>query len=237
MDNFLGVLGGMGPLATADFLRKLVKRTPAATDQEHIPVMLYGDCTIPDRTANIVGEGASPLPKLLAGIEALNRGGAKAICIPCNSAHCWFDEMQAASVAPLLHIVRASARQVERKNPAARTVGVLSTFGTHRMGIYSRTLADMGYAVVTPTEDEFETLVSPGIAMMKANDWAGAEAAYEKASVLLTARGAEITILGCTEIPFGMERQVRSDPAKFVDSNDALVDAVLEVFTGNARPN
>jgi aspartate racemase len=237
MNAFLGVLGGMGPLATTDFLRKLVKRTPAATDQEHIPVMVYGDCTTPDRTANIVGDGPSPLPKLLAGIEALNRSGAKAICIPCNSAHCWFDEMQAASAAPVLHIVRASAGQVAKKNPAARTIGVLSTFGTHRMGIYSNTLTAMGYSVVTPTEEEFETLVSPGIAMMKANDWAGAEAAYEKAATLLTARGAEITILGCTEIPFGMERQYRANPTKFGDSNDALVDAVLEVFTNPTRPH
>ncbi len=230
MSGFLGVLGGMGPLATADFLRKLVKKTPASIDQEHIPVMLYGDCTTPDRTASIVGTGPSPLPKLLEGIALLNRSGARAICIPCNSAHCWFDEMQAASAAPLIHIVRASAQQIRRKNPAARTVGVLSTFGTHRMRIYRQTLDEMGYAVVTPTDDEFETLVSPGIAMMKANDWAGAEAAYEKASRLLTARGAEITVLGCTEIPFGMERQYRANPTKFVDSNDALVDAVLEVF-------
>lgn len=230
MTEFLGVLGGMGPLATADFLRKLVKKTEASVDQEHIPVLLYGDCTTPDRTASIVGAGPSPLPQLLEGIRFLNQAGARAICIPCNSAHCWFDEMQAASAAPLIHIVRASAQQIRRKNPAARTVGVLSTFGTHRMRIYRQTLDEMGYAVVTPTDDEFETLVSPGIAMMKANDWAGAEAAYEKASRLLTARGAEITVLGCTEIPFGMERQYRANPTKFVDSNDALVDAVLEVF-------
>ena len=97
MADFLGVLGGMGPLATADFLRKLVKKTPAGIDQEHIPVLLYGDCTIPDRTANIVGGGLSPLPKLLDGIRFLNESGAKVICIPCNSAHCWYEEMQAAS--------------------------------------------------------------------------------------------------------------------------------------------
>lgn len=231
MRDFLGVLGGMGPLATADFLRKLVKKTPATVDQAHIPVMLYGDCTIPDRTANIVGTGASPLPKLLQGIDVLNKSGAKAICIPCNSAHCWFDEMQTASAVPLIHIVRASAKQIAKKNPAARTVGVLSTFGTHRMSIYRNTLTEMGYAVVTPTDEEFETLVSPGIAMMKANDWAGAEAAYEKAAHLLFERGAEITVLGCTEIPFGMERQYRANPSKFVDSNDALADAVLDEFT------
>jgi aspartate racemase len=230
MRNCLGVLGGMGPLATADFLRKLVKKTPAEIDQAHIPVSLYGDCTTPDRTASIVDGGASPLPKLLDGIRFLNNSGANAICIPCNSAHSWFDEMQAASQVPLLHIVRASAGQVRKKNPGAKSVGVLSTFGTHRMGMYRNTLKDLGYNVVTPTDNEFETLISPAIAMNKANKWVEAEDFYARAAQCLVDRGAEITILGCTEIPFGMERQTRANPAKFVDSNDALVDAVLEFF-------
>lgn len=231
---FLGVLGGMGPLATADFLRKLVKKTPAEVDQAHIPVLLYSDCTTPDRTAHVLGEGASPLPQLLAGVRFLNDHGASAICIPCNSAHCWYDEMQAASSAPVIHIVAASARQVRIKNPTARLVGVLSTLGTHRMGLYRKTLADNGYAVASPTEDEFETLISPAIAMNKANQWAEAEHLYEAAAQRLWDRGAEVIVLGCTEIPFGMERQVRAHPSKFVDSNDALVDAVLSFFDATA---
>ncbi len=230
--NFLGVLGGMGPLATADFLRKLVKKTPADVDQKHIPVLLYGDCTTPDRTASVVGKGPSPLPHLLAGIRFLSAQGARAICIPCNSAHCWYDEMQAASPVPVLHIVKASAEQVRRKNPVASRVGVLSTFGTHRMGIYRDTLSAMGYEVVTPSDHEFETLISPAIAMNKANKWTEAEHLYDAAAQSLWDRGAEIVVLGCTEIPFGMERQYRANPSRFVDSNDALVDAVLGLFVG-----
>jgi aspartate racemase len=233
MKDFLGVVGGMGPLATADFLRKLVKKTPASVDQEHIPVMLYGDCTTPDRTASIVGAGDSPLPQLLEGVRFLNRAGAKAICVPCNSAHCWFDEMQAASDVPIFHIVRASAGQVRRKNPDAKVVGVLSTLGTYSTGIYKSALEMLGYAVVSPTMEEFETLVSPGIAMVKANNWMEAEAAYETAAQRLTERGAEMIILGCTEIPFGMERQYRANPSRFVDSNDALAEAVIDFFTAS----
>lgn len=230
MTAFLGVLGGMGPLATADFLRKLVRKTPATVDQEHIPVLLYGDCTTPDRTACIVDQKPSPLPQLLDGIRFLNDHGARAICIPCNSAHSWFDEMERASAVPLLHIVRSSAQQVRRKNPAATRVGVLSTVGTHRMGMYRTTLAEMGYTVVSPTDDEFETLISPAIAMNKANQWSEAESRYDAATAALFDRGAEIIVLGCTEIPFGMERQVRANPERFVDSNDALVDAAVEFF-------
>ncbi len=233
--TFLGVLGGMGPLATADFLRKLVKKTPADVDQKHIPVLLYGDCTTPDRTASVVGTGPSPLPHLLAGIRFLNEQGARAICIPCNSAHCWYDDMQAASCVPILHIVKASAAQVGRKNPKASRVGVLSTLGTHRMGIYRHMLTDLGYEVVTPTDDEFDTLISPAIAMNKANQWTEAEHLYDAAAERLWERGAEIIVLGCTEIPFGMERQYRANPTKFVDSNDALVDAVLGAFASTAQ--
>jgi len=232
MSNFLGVLGGMGPLATADFLRKLVERTPAAVDQEHIPVLLYGDCTTPDRTAHIVGDGPSPLPQLLAGIKFLNEGGAQAICIPCNSAHCWYGEMAAASAVPVFHIVRASAEQVRRKNPAAKVVGVLSTAGTHRMGIYRETLVEMGFTVVAPTHEEFHTLVSPAIALIKANRLEEAEAVFAQAAASLSARGAEIIILGCTEIPIGMQRQYLAHPGRFVDSNEALALAVIGHFAG-----
>lgn len=230
MNDFLGVLGGMGPLATADFLVKLVQNTPAKIDQEHIPVLLYGDCTTPDRTASIVGSGPSPLPKLLAGIEFLNQAGVKAICIPCNSAHCWYEDMAAASRVPLFHIVKASAEQVRNKNPATRTVGVLSTLGTHQMGIYRNTLIDMGFTVVTPSSEEFEALVTPAIALIKANQLDAAERLFAQATAKLVAQGAETVILGCTEIPIGMRQQYQKNPSLFVDSNEALAMAVVSFF-------
>jgi len=224
--TFLGVLGGMGPLATADFLRKLVENSAAAIDQEHIPVILYGDCTTPDRTANIVGDGPSPLPQLLQGVRFLNEAGVGLIAIPCNSAHRWHDEMQAASAVPIVHIVRASAAQVRLKSPAARRIGVLSTFGTYRMGFYEETLTRAGYAVTAPTEDEFDTLISPAIAMAKGNCLADAESLLEVAVARLLARGAEAIVLGCTELPVSMARLIGANPALYIDSNDALVKAV-----------
>lgn len=225
----------MGPLATADFLRKLVEKTPAQVDQEHIPVLLYGDCTTPDRTAHIVGEGPSPLPKLIEGIKCLNHFGVKAICIPCNSAHCWYDELSAASSVSVFHIVRASAEQVRKKNPQATAVGVLSTFGTHQMGIYRNTLAEMSFKVVTPTDEEFQALISPAIALIKANKLEEAETVFEHASTHLRERGAEIIILGCTEIPIGMRNQYRANPSMFVDSNDALAQAVIDHFISGMK--
>jgi aspartate racemase len=226
----LGVLGGMGPLATADFLQKLVLATRAGRDQEHIPVIVYGDCTTPDRTAAVLGTGPSPLPQLTEGIEFLNAARVSAIAIPCNSAHCWHQEMADASLAPVLHIVEASARQVQRNNRKTQRVGVLSTEGTHRMGIYKATLEKMGFEVIAPTQEEFELLVSPGIADIKANRLQDAEAKFDSAADKLIARGAQQIILGCTEIPLGMQKRAAANPSTIVDSTQALVNAVLDHF-------
>jgi aspartate racemase len=228
--NTLGVLGGMGPLATADFLRKLTSATDAGCDQEHIPLIAYGDCTTPDRTASILGAGPSPLPQLLAGIEFLNRAGCAVIAIPCNSAHCWYDEMASASSVPVPHIVQSSAGKVRRNNTQTRCVGVLSTEGTHRMGIYKSTLERMEFEVLAPSQDDFDELVSPAIADIKANRIAAAEIKFDQAADRLLARGAEQIILGCTEIPLGMQSRCQSQPHSVVDSTHALVEAVIAHF-------
>jgi len=226
----LGVLGGMGPLATADFLQKLVLATKAGRDQEHIPVILYGDCTTPDRTAAVLGKGPSPVPQLVEGIEFLNAARVSVIAIPCNSAHCWYRDMVDASLAPVLHIVEASARRVQRNDPRTRRVGVLSTEGTHRMAIYKATLERLGFEVIAPTQEEFDTLVSPGIADVKANRLREAEARFDQAADRLLDRGAQQIILGCTEIPLGMQPRALANPRTVVDSTLALVEAVVAHF-------
>jgi aspartate racemase len=228
--GFLGVLGGMGPLATADFMSKLARNCNARCDQEHIPVLLYGDCTTPDRTASIVGHGPSPLPQLLAGIEFLNRAGVSAICIPCNSAHHWHAQMAAASAAPILHIAEASVSQVRLHSPKAKVVGVMSTLGTHQTGIYEQALQARGFEVLSATPLQFDTLVSPGIAHVKANEIDQAHTAFEEVARSLFDRGADVIILGCTEIPIGLQRECAAHPTRYVDSTDALTHAAIEHF-------
>ena len=231
MNNFLGVLGGMGPLATVDFLKKIVDNTSAHTDQEHVPILLYGDCTTPDRTANIVGNGVSPLPHMLKGIKFLSQAGVGAICIPCNSTHNWYEQIQAASNVPVLHIGNASVALLQKLNPEARAIGVLSTLGTLRAGIYAKPLEQMGYDVLSPSEEEFYTLVSPGIACVKANQVDEAERLFAKAADRLLQRGAHAIILGCTEIPLGMQQQCRLAPTTYVDSTDALALAAIKFLS------
>ena len=104
----LGVLGGMGPLATVDFLKKLIEETPATRDQDHIPAIAYSVPQIPDRPPAIVGNGDSPFPHMLAGIHTLRHAGATTIAIACNTAHFWYDDLLQQGGVPILHIADAA---------------------------------------------------------------------------------------------------------------------------------
>ena len=101
----LGVLGGMGPAAAAEFLRQLAAKCPAATDQEHPVVYMIGDCEIPDRSTAIFGKGESPAPVLEARLRQLCDMGAEVLAVPCNTAHYFIDDFKAALPQPLVHII------------------------------------------------------------------------------------------------------------------------------------
>lgn len=226
--RLLGVLGGMGPLATADFMRKLTEMTPASRDQEHVPVLVYSNPQIPDRSTAIVGRGESPLPALLDGIARLQDGGAEAIAIPCNTAHYWYDEMAAASRVPILHIVGSVCGVLRHKGISGGTVGVMGTAGTLHTGIYQDYLERSGYRCVLPSEAEMAELVMPGIVSVKAGDIPGAKKTLGAAADRLAERGARMVVLGCTEIPLALADASPEAAARYVDSTAALAQACLD---------
>src|ERR1700744_2374822 len=157
----LGVLGGMGPLASAQFMLRLTLLTPAARDQEHIPTVLWSDPRVPDRTMGKLAGGADPLPWLLRGIDGLQRAGCGAVAIPCNTAHGWFDAMQDAARVPILHIVDAAAAEVRRLGIAKGRVGVMGTQATLAMRLYQDRLGALGWDCIVPEEQAMRRLVSP----------------------------------------------------------------------------
>src|SRR5688572_9314835 len=120
----------MGPLASAQFMLRLTLLTPAARDQDHIPAVLWSDPRVPDRTAARIAGGEDPLPALLHGLRGLEAAGCGAVAIPCNTAHGWFEAMQAATRLPILHIVGAAAAELARLGlRSGQVVGVLGTEG------------------------------------------------------------------------------------------------------------
>jgi aspartate racemase len=222
----LGVLGGMGPLASAEFMRRLTLLTRAARDQDHIPALLWSDPRVPDRTAAHQGTGEDPLPALLRGIAALEAAGCGAIVIPCNTAHGWFAPMQAATRLPILHIVDAAAAELARLGVAGGTVGVLATAGTLAMRLYQDRLAALGHDCLVPAAAEMAALVTPAIAAVKANRLAEGYAPLAEAATNLVARGARAVVLGCTEIPLAIAAGPAL-PFPVADTLDALARAAI----------
>lgn len=224
--RILGVLGGMGPLASAHFMLRLTLLTPASRDQEHIPAVLWSDPRVPDRTRGRLEGGADPLPFLQRGVRGLKAAGCGAIAIPCNTAHGWADAL-AAEGLPILHIVDAAADQLAQ-HVTGGLVGVLGTAATLRMRLYQDRLAARGWECITPDDAEMAKLVSPAIAMVKANNVAAAYAPLAEAVLSLAARGARAVVLGCTEIPLGIQAGPHETlPVPLVDTIDALALASI----------
>jgi aspartate racemase len=225
-ERVLGVLGGMGPLASAQFMVRLTQLTPAARDQDHIPAVLWSDPRVPDRTVGRLAGGADPLPWLLRGIEGLRHAGCGAIAIPCNTAHGWYDAMQAAAGVPILHIVDAAAAELRRIGVRGGTIGVMGTAATLAMRLYQDRLGALGWDCLVPDDAEMARRVSPAIALVKANRVAEAYGPLTEAARGLAARGAAAVVLGCTEIPLGIQAGPPPD-MPIVDTIDGLARAAI----------
>src|SRR3712207_3622601 len=146
----LGVLGGMGPMATVNFMGKVVQNTPASCDQEHIEMIICSAVNIPDRTAAILGEGANPFPAMRDALRRLEGTGATCIAIPCNTAHHWHAALQAETSVRILHIVDAVADTLASRGVQGGCIGVLATSGTIKVGIYQKRLALHGFSCRMP---------------------------------------------------------------------------------------
>ena len=145
----LGILGGMGPQATQVFYQRILDKTDASRDQEHVPTLIWSDTGMPDRTRAILsGEMEPVFARLLSGARLLEREGCTVLAIPCNTSHFFADRLQAGLRIRLLNMVRLSAAAMAARG--CRRVGILATDGTVRTGIYQRECAGQGLEAVVP---------------------------------------------------------------------------------------
>ena len=228
IDKVLGVLGGMGPLASAQFMVRLTLLTQAGKDQDHIPAVLWSDPRVPDRTQAGVSGGADPLPWLLRGINGLRAAGCGAIAIPCNTAHAWFEPMMQTAGVPILHIVDAAATDLRRLGITGGTIGVMGTSLTLAMQLFQDRLGAQGWDVIEPDLVQMERLVTPAIASVKANRVTDAYQPIRQVINSLASRGATAVVLGCTEIPLGIQAGPANElDVPVVDTIDALARAAI----------
>jgi aspartate racemase len=230
LPGLVGVLGGMGPLATVDFMHKLVAATPAASDQEHVPALISSIPQIPDRTRAFQRKGVSPLPALIACAKRLEAAGVGVIVIACNTAHLWFDEIQSQVAIPMLHIVDATLKKASTAHASAARIGLLATEATMASGLYMRRplCAPTGNEVhwMLPRATEIREWVTPGIAAVKAGRLDQGRELLVQAARALHARGAQALVLGCTEVPVVLNDA--NAPLPTIDATAALAHSAVE---------
>lgn len=225
----LGVLGGMGPLATIDFLRKLIELTPATDDDQHIPVVVSSEPQIPSRpAAKLDPTSLSPLPALLARRDFLVGAGARAIAMPCNTAYFWYDELTAGLAIPFLHIVDAVIAALIKRGLGGAVIGLIGTRATLDGRLYETPLAAKGFRCLRPEEKVNVELVFPGIKLVKQNKLAEAGRLFRRAAESLVDRGAAVVVLACTEVPVGLSDADPWVAAHCLDPNEALAQACVD---------
>ena len=200
MKKIIGIIGGMGPLATADLFQKITLLTEAETDRDHIRVYIDSNANIPDRTAAILNSGPDPVPEMASALRNLEACGADCVIMPCNTAHNFYDAVASSVSIPVLHMIAITRDAL--KSRGVKCAGLLATDGTVQTGIYQRTFEGSGVELLTPDNTENQSAVMDIIYNgVKAGDLTHDATAFRAACEHLLARGAEVLILGCTELP------------------------------------
>lgn len=232
----LGVLGGMGPLAGATFASRLVQLTPAATDQEHIPVVVCNDPRIPDRSGAYLSGTQDPFPAMARGLRMLEACGAGLIAIPCNTAHLWYEQLVGATKLPVLHIVDSVIADLKRQGVYSGVVGVMGTAATLKLQLYQKELLKAGYEPLLLNEQETHDYCLEPIRLVKQGK---VPASFEPAAHgvrLLAQRGAKAVVLGCTELPLAVPHEHRPGLDVVVtDSIDALALQAIDYIQAGER--
>lgn len=225
----IGVLGGMGPDSTVVFFRKIIELTPAERDQDHIPVLIFNNPAIPDRTAAILRKGESPLDALKTGVTLLDRAGVDFITIPCNTAHFWYHELQQSCKLPILNMIDLVVAEARRLQSDLKQVGVLATKGTVQSRLYHDAFNEVGVDVLTPDapeQDELQNLIQT---LKNKQPRHPGEA---KALVTTLAdRGAETVVLGCTELSLIVSELTSLLP--ILDSTEILAQKSVKLALGH----
>lgn len=224
----IGVLGGMGPLATADFYAKVVSLTPAVVDQDHVRMVIWADPTIPDRSSALLDGGVSPLTALTRGLTSLETAGADVIAIPCNTAHAYLEKLREVGTVPILDMVELAVADAMAACPGLSRLGVLATRGTHAAQLYERRAATLGLELVLLAAHQQRDLIDRAIVMIKSGrDLHVASTLTRTATLSLRDHGAQAVIAGCSEIPLvtGLAEAV----LPIVDATSVLARTVVEI--------
>jgi len=211
----IGIIGGMGPEATAYFYWLIIKKTKARKDQEHIHVIIDSYPQIPPRTVAILGKGPSPLPYLIESARRLEGAGAEILVMPCITAHYYYDKLKARTSLPVVNLLQVTVEEIRRTLPEARKIGLIGSTGTIKSRLFHNYLEKAHLEPLSPTPSEQKRVMQAifGPEGIKAGITSGRprESLIDIAHQLIS-RGAEAIIAACTEVPLVLKENDLSVP-------------------------
>ncbi len=232
----IGVVGGVGPAATVSFLDTLVRATPATRDQDHLRFVVEQNPQIPDRTEHLIGDGPDPTLALYATCRKLQQADADVIAIPCNTAHAFVKHIQPRLGIPIVHMLRETVEFITRTFPAVQRIGLLATSGTVASRVYHDEIESAILQATAPEpavqQQIMDVIYGPRGVKAGFLD-ARCRAAVEEAIAHLARRGAEVVILGCTELPLlvaqDLDYRVDGRTIPVIDPADVLARRCIEL--------
>jgi aspartate racemase len=232
MHKAIGILGGMGPQATVDAMNKIIKNTPAHSDQEHIPVITVSIPDIPDRTKSIINHDDKPLEKMGEYLKILENANVGCIIIPCNTAHFWFDQLQQQTQTKMISIIEATVGFILKSN--AQEICILATSATINTELYQKKFTDYQIKFTLP-EPEIQQQIMQSIYLYKSGDIEKSKDIMINIINLYGFNPARKFLLACTEIPLILEDWIKDNPELFIDATDVLIRNAIEWYQ-NGQP-
>ncbi len=221
--KILGVIGGLGPMATAYFMELVTSMTKAEKDQDHLQIMIYSVPAIPDRTAYILRKSTdSPMPEMVQLGQQLTQAGAQCIAIPCITAHYFWQELCGQISVPVLNAIAGTTQCLQDRN--IRRVGIMATDGTIATGLLQRTLEAAGIEVILPdavNQQGVMDLIYRDIKAGKKPDMA----LFAQIRKSLFDAGAQVIILACTELSL-IKKDYPIGPG-FIDAMEVLAQQAV----------
>lgn len=221
--KIVGILGGMGPMATADLFYDIIAATDARSDADHVHLIIDNDTDVPDRTNAILGEGESPLLHLATMAKKLEYMGADILAISCNTSHYYYEQICDAVDIPVINMIEQTAKFIAKKG--YKKAFLLATDGTCKMGLYSEQLEKYGVQTVLPSESLQREVMRLIYDCVKAGDYSLDISPFVRGLDEELEDGCPL-ILGCTEIPVAFER-FALDGYNIVNPSKILARAIV----------
>jgi aspartate racemase len=226
-EQIIGIIGGMGPEATADLFMRIIRATNVGRDQDHHRVIIDSNAKIPDRTSAIIGKGKSPLPLLIETAQNLEHAGADFLIMPCNTAHYFHKELQEAISIPILHMIKLSTLYVRSNYPDIKTIGLLATDGTILSKLYHDYYGEEGIEIITPIDESQKRVMKTIYEYLKRGDLDIGREILQKEVENLIKNGAEAILIGCTEVSLVLS--TRDVEVSIIDPLQVLAEETVKL--------